>query len=109
MKTHHRISKLFPSSINRAGLGITLCCALMFAPGILSAQTEDSTLELPLPLDEVRIFTEVLNRIRSAYVEPIDDKTLLENAIKGMLAGIDPHSTYLAANDYDQLQESTTG
>jgi len=65
--------------------------------------------QLPLPLDEVRIFTEVLNRIRSAYVEPIDDKTLLENAIKGMLAGIDPHSTYLAADDYDQLQESTTG
>ena len=64
---------------------------------------------LQLPLDEVRIFTEVLNRIRNAYVEPIDDKTLLENAIKGMLAGIDPHSTYLAADDYDQLQESTTG
>ena len=73
------------------------------------AQAQDSAETLPLPLDEVRIFTEVLNRIRSAYVEPIDDKTLLENAIKGMLAGIDPHSTYLEADDYDQLQESTTG
>jgi carboxyl-terminal processing protease len=65
--------------------------------------------ELPLPIDEVRIFAQVLNQIRNAYVEPIDDKTLLENAIKGMLAGIDPHSTYLANDDYDQLQESTTG
>ena len=109
MKTYHLINKFFPSVISRASLGITLCCALIFAPGMLSAQTEGSTQELPLPLNEVRIFTEVLNRIRSAYVEPIDDKTLLENAIKGMLAGIDPHSTYLAANDYDQLQESTTG
>ena len=72
------------------------------------ADNENET-ELLLPLDEVRLFTEVLNRIRSAYVEPIDDKTLLENAIKGMLAGIDPHSTYLAADDYEQLQESTTG
>jgi carboxyl-terminal processing protease len=64
---------------------------------------------LPLPIDEVRIFAQVLNQIRSAYVEEIDDKTLLENAIKGMLAGIDPHSTYLASDDYDSLQESTTG
>src|SRR6186713_155325 len=46
--------------------------------------------DLPLPLDEVRIFAQVLNQIRNAYVEPIDDQTLIENAIKGMLAGIDP-------------------
>ena len=65
--------------------------------------------DLPLPLDEVRIFAQVLNQIRNAYVEEIDDKTLLENAIKGMLAGIDPHSTYLATKDYDSLQENTTG
>jgi carboxyl-terminal processing protease len=64
---------------------------------------------LPLPLDEVRIFAEVLNRIRSSYVEPVDDKTLLENAIKGMLAGIDPHSTYLVEDEFDSLQETTTG
>jgi carboxyl-terminal processing protease len=65
--------------------------------------------ELPLPLDEVRIFAQVLNQIRNAYVEPIDDKTLLENAIKGMLAGIDPHSSYVTNDAFDQLQESTTG
>src|SRR5690606_2919329 len=65
--------------------------------------------QLPLPIEEVRIFAQVLNQIRNSYVEPIDDQTLLENAIKGMLAGIDPHSTYLANDDYDQLQESTTG
>jgi len=87
------------------GMGCTLCLASIN----LSAQEADPAEKLPLPLDEVRIFTEVLNRIRSSYVEPIDDKTLLENAIKGMLAGIDPHSTYLASDDYDQLQESTTG
>src|SRR5690606_7032683 len=63
----------------------------------------------PLPLDDIRIFAQVLHQIRSAYVEPIDDKTLLENAIKGMLAGIDPHSSYLAGDDYDELQETTTG
>jgi len=63
----------------------------------------------PLPLDEVRIFTEALDRIRMSYVEPIDDATLLENAIRGMLAGLDPHSSYLAGNEFDSLQETTTG
>ncbi len=70
---------------------------------------EVSPNDLPLPLDEVRIFAQVLNQIRNAYVEPIDDKTLLENAIKGMLAGIDPHSSYVSNAAFDQLQESTTG
>lgn len=72
-------------------------------------QSQNSAEALPLPLDEVRIFTEVLNRIRNAYVEPIDDKTLLENAVRGMLAGIDPHSSYLANEEFDNLQEMTTG
>lgn len=64
---------------------------------------------LPLPLDEVRIFTEALDNIRNSYVQPIDDKQLLEFAIKGMLAGLDPHSAYLSTEDYDSLQETTTG
>lgn len=102
-----------PNTFHRAA-ALALGLAFTFGPSPLFSQVlaqADTTAEeqLPLPLDEVRIFTEVLNRIRSAYVEPIDDRTLLENAIKGMLAGIDPHSTYLAADDYDQLQESTTG
>ena len=45
-----------------------------------------------LPLQDLRIFAEVFNQIRSAYVEKVDDRTLLENAIKGMLNGLDPHS-----------------
>ncbi|MCF5824625.1 peptidase S41, partial [Pseudomonas syringae] len=40
----------------------------------------------PLPLDELRTFAEVMDRVKAAYVEPVDDKTLLENAIKGMLS-----------------------
>ncbi|MGB4247365.1 MAG: PDZ domain-containing protein, partial [Pseudohongiellaceae bacterium] len=64
---------------------------------------------LPLPMEEVRIFTEALDNIRNAYVQPIDDKTLLEYAIKGMLAGLDPHSAYLNSQDYDSLQETTNG
>lgn len=65
--------------------------------------------QLPLPLEEVRIFTQAMDRIRAAYVEEIDDSTLLKNAIKGMLSGLDPHSSYLVGDEYEDLQETTTG
>ena len=63
----------------------------------------------PLPLAELRTFAEVLDRIKAAYVEPVDDKTLLENAIKGMLSNLDPHSAYLEPDAFADLQESTSG
>ena len=63
----------------------------------------------PLPLEELRTFAEVMDRIKAAYVEPVDDKTLLENAIKGMLSNLDPHSAYLGPEDFQELQESTSG
>src|SRR5690606_16999659 len=63
----------------------------------------------PLPMEEIRLFAEALDNIRNAYVQPIDDKTLLEYAIKGMLSGLDPHSAYLVDDDYDSLQETTQG
>ncbi len=73
------------------------------------ATTDTSTLEPRLPLNELRVFAEAFNRISSAYVEEIDDKTLLENAIKGMLSQMDPHSSYLDKDSFDDLQESTSG
>ncbi len=62
-----------------------------------------------IPLDELRTFADVYNQIRRGYVEEIDDSTLLEYAIQGMLMGLDPHSVYLTAEDFENLQESTTG
>jgi len=73
------------------------------------AQTPDAEEGLPLPFEEVRIFAEALDNIRNSYVRDIDDKTLLEYAIKGMLSGLDPHSAYLANDEYDSLQETTQG
>lgn len=69
----------------------------------------DESLPARLPLNELRVFAEALDRIRSAYVEEIDDRTLLENAIKGMLSQLDPHSAYLDRDSFSELQESTTG
>jgi len=65
--------------------------------------------ETQLPLDDLRKFAEVFGRIKDAYVEEVDDTQLLESAIKGMLSDLDPHSTYLAPKDYEELEESTSG
>jgi carboxyl-terminal processing protease len=62
-----------------------------------------------LPLEELRTFAEVFGRIKSDYVEPVDDKALLESAIRGMLAGLDPHSAYLDDEEYRDLQVGTSG
>ncbi len=84
-----------------------ILCLSLLVPATAGAQTQQQA--LPLPLNEVRMFTEALDRIRMSYVEEIDDQTLLENAIRGMLAGLDPHSAYMAGDDFDLLEESTSG
>ena len=48
-------------------------------------------------------------KIKNDFVEPVEDKALLESAIRGMLAGLDPHSAYLVPDDYQELQEGTSG
>lgn len=63
----------------------------------------------PIPVDDIRVFVEVFHKIKKDYVEPIDDQELLENAMRGMLSGLDPHSSYLDSEDYLDLQEGTSG
>lgn len=62
-----------------------------------------------LPFEDLRTFTEIFGRIKRDYVEPVSDKKLLEDAIKGMLSGLDPHSSYLIPEEYQELKEGTTG
>ncbi len=62
-----------------------------------------------LPLEELRLFAQVFDQIRQAYVDEVDDTTLLQQAISGMLQGLDAHSAYLAEDAYQDLQESTSG
>ena len=65
--------------------------------------------ESPLPIDELRAFTEVFGKIKSDYVEPVADKKLINEAINGMLSGLDPHSAYLDQDAFKDLQVSTQG
>ncbi|BCX82658.1 carboxyl-terminal processing protease [Methylomarinovum caldicuralii] len=84
-------------------LGILLgtCGSVLAERGARQADT--------IPFTELRTFTEVFSRIESDYVEPVEDKTLLENAIRGILSGLDPHSAYLGPDEYKELRIGTTG
>lgn len=85
--------------------GALLGASLTLGEGVLAGKNETET----LPLEDLRTFTEIFAKIKNDYVEPIEDKTLLENAIRGMLAGLDPHSAYLVPEDYKELQAGTSG
>ncbi|MBB3167136.1 S41 family peptidase [Simiduia aestuariiviva] len=96
--------KYFRHSATLLAAGLSLC----LAGAALGAENaaEDPGL---LPLDDLRTFTKVYDHIRQGYVKDISDRELLEYAIKGMLAELDPHSAYLDANSFDDLQTNTTG
>jgi len=89
------------STFRRLALLLLFTCS----PALLA----DEEKEARLPLEELRLFVQVFDQIRQAYVEEVDDETLLENAIEGLLAGLDPHSAYLNEESFDDLQEHTTG
>lgn len=62
-----------------------------------------------IPLEDVQRFSNAIGEIKKYYVKPVDDKELFDNAIRGMLAGLDPHSSYLDEEEFRELQTSTSG
>jgi carboxyl-terminal processing protease len=85
---------------------------LLFATGIAAAAQEaadEKAAPARLPLDELQLFAQIFDQVRSAYVEEIDDRTLLEKAITGLLGELDPHSAFLQKESYEELKEHTTG
>ena len=85
------------------GVGITLERAVQ-ADRKVAKNTEQ-----PLPIEELRTFTEVFSRIKADYVEPVDDKKLLRDAIQGMLSGLDPHSSFLDPEGFKDIRVGTEG
>src|SRR6059058_215345 len=69
----------------------------------------DRATRAPLPIEELRAFTEVVDAIKKNYVEPVEDKKLFTEAINGMLTGLDPHSAYLDQEAFKELQVGTQG
>ena len=88
------------------GLGAVVGVALSLN---FSAVAERQNTTLNLPIEEVRMLSEVFGRIKSDYVEEVDDKRLIKEAINGMLTGLDPHSAFLDADAFKEMQTVTTG
>ena len=83
-------------------LAVALWSGAVFAQGASEG-------ERALPLEELRVFAEVFGAIKSEYVDEADDVTLLRDAIKGMLAGLDPHSAFLDPDAFKQMRITTEG
>ncbi len=89
-------------------LGIFVGSAITLERAV-RAERQSQEAIAPLPLEELRTFTEVFSRIQSDYVEPVNDKDILKDAIQGMLSGLDPHSSYLDPEDYKEVRIGTEG
>lgn len=81
---------------------------LTITQGVMAERTE-SAIQSELPLAQLQNFTNIFAKIKADYVEKVDDKTLLTHAIRGMLSGLDPHSSYLDPEQYQELRIGTTG
>jgi carboxyl-terminal processing protease len=90
-------------------LGFLLAGVLVGAAVALNYPAQATREHDPLPIEDLRAFTEIFGRIKNDYVEPVEDKKLITEAINGMLSGLDPHSAYLDAEAFKGLQIDTQG
>src|SRR5438105_11936475 len=91
---------------------IGLVCIGVIAGVLISLNFQavaDRATRTVLPIEELRAFTEVFGAIKTNYVEPVEDKKLITEAINGMLTGLDPHSAYLDQEAFKELQVGTQG
>lgn len=93
-----------PITLMAAGavLGVTLT----LGHGVVGARDNSGDV---LPLEQLRTFSDVFARIKRNYVEDVSDEDLLEHAIRGMLSGLDPHSSYLNTEQFQELRIGTSG
>jgi len=90
--------------ISLVGIGVVLGAALTLNYSAIAEREPE-----PLPLEDLRAFSEIFGKIKSDYVEPVEDKKLITEAINGMLSGLDPHSSYLDNEAFKELQVGTQG
>jgi carboxyl-terminal processing protease len=97
-------------SLKNIGLISTgVIAGVLLSLGITATAQRASEARAPLPIDEIRQFTDVFGAIKTSYVEPVDDKKLITEAINGMVSGLDPHSAYLDEKAFKELRETTVG
>ncbi|MGB3134346.1 MAG: S41 family peptidase [Candidatus Macondimonas sp.] len=97
------------NSKGRGGWFLLMGLLLGLGLGVGQAVLADRASSQKVPLDDIRNFVEILERVKQEYVEPVDESTLMQNAIRGMLSGLDPHSSYLDASEFKEMQINTSG
>ena len=97
------------SKLQQLGLVVSGLIAGVIISLNFSASAGKDPAASALPIEELRSFADVYNAIKQGYVEPVEDKVLITHAISGMLANLDPHSAYLDADSFKDLQVSTQG
>ena len=88
--------------------GLFLGVILALGQSVFAEKTASQAYD-GIPLEDIRTLSEVFGKIKENYVEKIDDKTLLTNAIRGMLSGLDPHSSFLDIEEFKELTVGTRG
>jgi carboxyl-terminal processing protease len=88
-------------------VGTVLGVSLSLGGGVLAQRQPPA--DESLPWDEARLLAEVLERVKQEYVEPVDDRQLIEAAVRGMVTGLDSHSQFLDSTEYEEIRISTTG
>jgi carboxyl-terminal processing protease len=89
-------------------VGILLGLSLAVGHGVYALK-DNQTGSLDIPFESLQAFTDVFARVKSDYVEGVDDEKLIEDAIRGMLSGLDPHSAYMNPAQFNELKVGTTG
>jgi carboxyl-terminal processing protease len=92
-----------------AAAWLSITCAAAQESGPADPTDAAPASSAQLTLDDLRTFTDVFNQVRRNYVEEVNDHTLLDAAIRGMLLELDPHSSYLPGSDYRDLEDSSQG
>ncbi|MDB2590174.1 S41 family peptidase [Candidatus Thioglobus sp.] len=95
-------------NFSRFSLLFSLLTALFFAP-VLSAKTTEEEQRVEAFFSDLEAFTVVFSDIKQLYVDDVENKELFDNAIKGMVSGLDPHSVYLEPKEQKSLMESSSG
>lgn len=113
MTTKPRVPFLVAAALLTATTIVFSSCSLADEPDSHDSPQKETTQQQTdtdkLPLEELRKFVSVLNEVQKSYVKDVDDKTLLDNALYGMIDRLDPHSAYLNPEEYKKLKVSTDG
>lgn len=86
-----------------------LAALVSFSMGVSAAPAAEATADTPSTYRLLNLFGEVFERVRADYVEEVTDEQLIETALGGMLTALDPHSSYLSAKNYKEMQVNTRG